>query len=394
MKIAILSDIHLGHAWGTERGEDPFDAMEEALEKAGNCDLILIIGDMFDSKTPGMEVFSRSMELLIRPLLKMSDTRFDSGIGKNVSSLMPLSSGGIPIVAIHGTHERRVRGLVNPIEALEKAGFLVHLHCNAVVLGKGTEKVAIHGMSGVPDQYAESVMKKWNPAPVPGAFNILMLHQSLAPFMYARHLMDVNALPRGFDLYINGHIHESRKEKYADAPFLIPGSFVTTQLTKESVQDRGFWMIDTGGIPPGMDFLPLESQRMVYYRTLPSDMKGEMVAEEIRTLLGMKHRKKPLIRINFSGKSEVSEQMIADLKARFSASAILSFRKEESGETLARTMEEQKKSVRELGHEILHRNLREFKLDGSVFGGVFELLLEEKEDEAIDLLNRGVENKA
>ena len=114
MRIAILSDMHLGHAWGTERENDPFDALEEALDKVTDADLILIIGDMFDSKTPGIEIFSRSMELLLKPLLRSSDTRFDGGVGKNVSNLMPLSVGGIPVVAIHGTHERRVRGLIRP----------------------------------------------------------------------------------------------------------------------------------------------------------------------------------------------------------------------------------------------------------------------------------------
>ena len=250
-------------------------------------------------------------------------------------------------------------------------------------------------MSGVPDQYAESVMKKWNPKPVPGAFNVLMLHQSLAPFMYAKHLMNVSSLPQGFDLYINGHIHESRKERYADAPLLIPGSFVTTQLTKESVQDRGFWIVDTGNIPPKMDFVQLESQRKVYYRSLPADMGREMVSEEIANLLTMQHRKKPMIRINFTGRGEVSDQMISDLKAKYSGSAILFFRKETDGAgAVSRTIEEQRKSVRELGQEILSRNLREFKLDEGSFSSVFELLLEDREEDAIGLLNKGVENKA
>jgi DNA repair exonuclease SbcCD nuclease subunit len=307
---------------------------------------------------------------------------------------MPLSPGGIPMIAIHGTHERRVRNLLNPIEALEKAGFLIHLHCNSVVLRKGSEKVVIHGMSGVPDQYAESVMKKWNPKPVQGAFNIIMFHQSLAPFMYAKHLMDVNSIPEGFDLYINGHIHESKRHQYAGAPLLIPGSFVTTQLTKESVQSRGFWIVDTCSDSVSMEFMELESQRRVYHKTLPSDMSSEMVMDEIRILLNKPHKKKPMIRINFTGKEKVPEHLTDELKTKFRDSAIISFGKGVASERIVSTsVDEHKKSVRELGHDILVRNLKEFKLDEGMFTDIFELLIEKRDKEAIDLLNSGIENK-
>lgn len=100
MKIAVLSDIHLGYAWGTERGDDPFDALKEAVERILDCDMVLIAGDMFDSKNPGVEILSRSMEIIVKLLMKSSDAQLIEGIGKDIDSL-PLTSIGIPVVAIH-----------------------------------------------------------------------------------------------------------------------------------------------------------------------------------------------------------------------------------------------------------------------------------------------------
>lgn len=394
MKIAVLSDIHLGYAFGTERGEDPFDALEEAVEKITDSDMILIVGDMFDTKIPGPEILTRAMQLLLKPLLKPSDAELIEGVGKDTEDLLPLASLGIPIVAIHGTHERRVKGLINPIESLERAGFLIHLHCNGVVFQKGDEKVCVQGMSGVPDQYADSVMKKWNPQPVEGTFNIIMLHQSIAQFIYAKHLMDINSIPKGFDLYISGHIHESKQTKYADAPFLIPGSFIPTQLTKESVQSRGFWIIDTENIPPKFEFIELENQRKVYHRTFRTDMNKDMIIEELKILTETPYKKKPIIRINFTGKENMPDHFIDDLKSMFGKSAILSFKTDiEEEMPVAKSMEEQKMSVQELGRKVLMSNLREFKLDEKIFECVFELLLDKKDDEAINLLNQDIESK-
>jgi hypothetical protein len=116
-----------------------------------------------------------------------------------------------------------------------------------------------------------------------------------------------------------------------------------------------------------------------------------MVMSEIRTLLEMPHKKKPIIRIHFMGK--VPEHVLGDLKDMFSASAILSFKKDLEDLPVARSAEEQKISVQELGRAILLKNLKGFGLDEPAFESVFELLLEKKDDEAMDLLIQKIEGK-
>jgi DNA repair exonuclease SbcCD nuclease subunit len=193
MKLAIISDLHFGFGAGTEREEDAFSAASEAFGKAKDADLIILGGDIFDSRDPDADMLSRAMEILQQPLLeKSSGARLVGFVGgKAGGTVSKMSLLGIPVVSIHGTHERRARGLVNPVQALEKAGFTIHLHCNGVIFEKSGERVCIQGLSGVPDQYAESVLKEWDPAPMAGCYNVFVLHQSITEFLYAEHTLDM-----------------------------------------------------------------------------------------------------------------------------------------------------------------------------------------------------------
>jgi DNA repair exonuclease SbcCD nuclease subunit len=384
MKLAIMSDFHLGHGLGSELAEDAFRALSEALDKAAGCDIILVSGDLFDSRTPSTETLTRGMELLIKPLAAGNGTRLARGIGKDMEGLTPLHQQGIPVVAIHGTHERRVKGLINPVQALEKAGFLIYLHCNGVVLEKSEEKVCIQGMSGVPDQLSEAVLQRWNPKPARGCFNVLMLHQSVSPFIYAEHLLPLEKLPKGFDLYVLGHVHESRKSGHSGSPLLIPGSLVTTQLTREAVSPRGFWIFDTRSGDAA--FIPLENQRRVYY--LEHEGPQEELEAGLEKLLEHPHKRKPLIRI----KGRVPD--LPGLSSRFGERAILSVRQPESDEQpRAVGIREHMLSVQELGKKLLRQNLGKAGLEEELFEGVFDLLVHGKPDEALRLLSPESQHK-
>lgn len=382
MKIAILSDFHFGYGTGTEREEDPYEAAKEALEKAKDSDLILLGGDVFDTKNPNAEVLTKAMELLLKPMLKKSGTRLVKGIKKDTEKVSKIALMGIPIVSIHGTHERRTKGLLNPVEALEKAGFLTYLHCNGVVFEKGGEKIAIHGMSGVPDQYAESVLKNWNPKPVPGCFNILILHQSITEFLYAPYTMDMKILPKGFDLYVNGHIHEAKKSEYSGKPFLLTGSLIPTQLKEESTKPKGFWTFET--FTSETRWVTLEDQRRVYYKTFESPDTGT-VESELEKILGEEQRKKPIVRMNLKGK--VKDTLTNEIESKFGNRILLSFKKDfPKKEIPTKTLEEHKLSVEEMGRKFLLENLGKSGLDPKTFEDVFELLVEGKTENAMEML--------
>jgi DNA repair exonuclease SbcCD nuclease subunit len=313
--------------------------------------------------------------------------KISEGINKDIDKLPKISREGIPIIAIHGNHERRVRGLMNPVEALEKAGFLVYLHCSGVVLQKGEEKVCIQGVSGVPEQYFSSVMEQWNPEPVPGCINIFMLHQILSPFLNFPKTVDMKRLPLGFDLYVCGDLHDTKRLSYGSAPLLVPGSMIPTQLNRESVAPKGFWKADiskTGNrAEMKANFVVFENQRKVYH--IEKELESsEDVENEIKKILQEDHKKKPLIRIKTEDKPFLKE-----IQARFEDQAIVSFRKEKEEEVLpSRSPEEQRLSVQELGRKILKKNLQGFGLDPKLFEYVFELLLDKKPEKVMELLEK------
>lgn len=389
MIISIISDLHLEFGYGTEREEDVWEAGEEAFQKALDSDLILIPGDLFDTKIPRTETFVKAMQLLLKPLFKESKTKVVEGINKDINN--PLLNHGIPVVAIHGTHERRIKGLLNPVQALEKAGFLIYLHCNGVIMEKEGEKICIQGMSTVPDQYAKTVLQEWNPKPIDGCYNILMLHQSLSPFMYAPYMLDIHDLPEGFDLYVCGHIHEARKSEYKGSPLIIAGSLVHTQLTKEVEVEKGFWKINT--MLPKIWFVPLENQRRIYYEEFDTEtFDRERIEKRIEEILKEEHRKKPVIKIKFKGKP--SKIPFNELRKRFEDDVILVFSTEfEEERYITKNIEEQRLSVQELGKKILAEELEKSGLDVRTFEDIFEAMMEKKGEKAVKILEERIKGE-
>jgi DNA repair exonuclease SbcCD nuclease subunit len=391
MKLAIISDLHFGFGAGTEREEDAFSAAAEAFEKAKDADLIILGGDIFDSRDPDADILSRSMEILQKPLLEKASGAKLAGFvgGKMHDSVSRMSLLGIPVVSIHGTHERRAKGLINPVQALEKAGFVIHIHCNGVIFEKKGEKVCVQGLSGVPDQYAETVLKEWDPKPVEGCYNIFVLHQSVTEFLYAEHTLDLEKIPKGFDVYVNGHIHESDKSLYGGKPFLIAGSLIPTQLRKEeSGKAKCFWKFDTKTGEWEQVFLT--GQRGFYF----IEFKGhEAFESEMRRIITENLGLKPIVKVSFP--KEAGNSVVSEVESKYREGVILSVKKEviEERRFEAKTLEEHKLSVEELGRRLLAENLGRAGLDPGVFDQVFELLAAGKADEAMGLMKKAAEPK-
>ena len=379
MKLLIFPDCHFGYGRGTELWEDSFELAAEALSRAGDVDSILLAGDVFDSRMPDLDTLTRTIQLLLGPVSQERNIAISEHGSKAAESISPLMRKGIPVVAIHGTHERRARGLLNPVQALERSGFLIYLHCNGVVCEKGGERVCVQGMSGVPEQYASNVLKEWGPKPQENCFNIFMIHQNIKKFVFSHAGLEMEELPPGFDLYVSGHIHDPQQFLFNSKPFIITGSLVPTQLTKESVKQRGFWIVDTAS--GGIEFVEFEKQRKVYYKAF-AQAEQEQVEQYIENVLSTPHEKAPLIRIKLVGSIAENE-----LRVRFHGKALLSFRKEVQEASAIKSLEEHKLSVQELGKQLLQKNLEKQDLKPELFETIFELLLNKKQKEALELLS-------
>ncbi len=311
MRIAIASDLHLGYDWGGERQEDSFEAAMEVVEKASKADMLLLAGDIFDSKMPRQEIIARAFRIFKELKMKKSNAKIVSVKDRegNEKGVNPLAISGFPIIAIYGTHERRARGSTNPVELMEEAGYLVCLHGDVAIVEKDGERVAIHGMSGVPEIYARDVLKEIDPKPLAGMTNVFMLHQSIKGFVYMEEdnpTLTLEDMPDGFDLIINGHIHWANEgKKVKGSEFLIPGSTITTQIRKtESSIPKYIYFYDTERRK--LEKEKLSTPRPSYYLEIECDglsaaeikEKAMKVISEIDT---QKNEKAPLVRLVLKG---------------------------------------------------------------------------------------------
>lgn len=400
MKIAILSDSHFGYAYNSESENDSFENAEEAMEKATKSDLILIAGDIFDSRLPKTSVWANAIKVLIKPLLKENAGVKLVSCSKKLKEISRRTLYHIPVIALHGTHERRSKGDVNAIEALENAGILIHLHEDTIIFEKDGVKVAIHGMSGVPERYAKDVLYHWSPKPVENCFNILLLHQSIEPYIYSPldpPTLSLSNLPKGFDIIVDGHIHASGQEKLDGTTVLFPGSLIVTQLEQnEASTEKGFLEIEVGK-EVKVEFNKLEKNRKFFYVEVSLDENIPVVDQlenKIKGILTEKFERAPLIKLKIIGKdTDVLDQELRDLERKYADRAIIRFVKElETSEItqkieFLRNLREQKLSVEEIGLNIFKKNLDELEFN-SVFDydTVFKLLSEKETEKTFNIL--------
>ncbi|MDD4983685.1 MAG: metallophosphoesterase [Candidatus ainarchaeum sp.] len=278
MRVAFISDTHLG--FSKHKVElDSYIYAEQALKIAKEkADLIVLPGDIFDSSSPGEDCLSKAFSIL--QIFKGFESKAKM-IGvvdrRQHNSQITL---GMPIVAIPGTHEYKLKE-DGPLEVLENAGYLVCLHAGYCKIQKGEEIVNIFGMKGVPEQVARDALKKLSFIPQDGK-NILVLHQSfkeLLPFndeMVAT--LEYKDLPSGFDLYVNGHIHQHKTFELDSGVFLIPGSTINTQVRKSEIKHRkGFVVYDTES--KNVEFVEIPIQRQ--YKYLELDVSNGLEDQEI-----------------------------------------------------------------------------------------------------------------
>jgi DNA repair exonuclease SbcCD nuclease subunit len=410
LKIAVISDPHLGAKWGTKREQDSFDQMREAVERALQlgAQMILIPGDIFDTRIPRQEVWARAMRILALPHAhEQSEVELEKTIDKNRQDISPVALRGVPIVAVHGNHERRIRGLVNPVEALEAAGLLIYLHHNVVIFKTPVGKLAIHGMGNVPERNVKDGLSIWNPKPVKGAINILMLHQAVGQYVYSEEEypgLDLADLPRGFDVYIDGHMHYHAEARVHGRPLLFPGSTIRTQLLEIEAQvQKGFYMLDIGE-DVSYKFIELKSVRDFHYAELKFEgatisQLEAAVREKIQKFLDEPRKNKeklPLIRLRLLGtlakdssRSDFDENLIVD---EFSDRALVFIGKDElvapgieEKIKFLRELRERRLPVEDMAMQLLEENLRESR-QVQMFDvrELYQLLMEDRVEEARD----------
>ncbi len=400
MKLAIVSDLHIGY----ERfEEDAYNQAREALFAASEeADAILVPGDVFDKRAPKPDVIAQAINIFRDVSKKKWDakvTQFNS-VGGNKSYT------DIPIIAIPGTHERVAEGKDNVLKLLALAGLIVDASESQVIVELNGEKVAIFGLGGVSEERVREVLQKLNPKPVDGAFNVFMMHQSIHELLpFSDDIIRYADLPKGFDLYINGHIHSRVEAVVHGKKFLIPGSTVLTQLKESEQEPKGFILFDTKKYTH--EFRPINSRKFVIVDIHMDEASPKLVTtrcdEEIGKVIAV-HKNKPIIRIRLQGSIAGGftniDMPLRSIVSRYSQKAIVeidsSKLKSADAESEIKNLQEGAiggMTIKELGMTTFVLKLKESKLDdGFDAQRLFEILSSEQNKEktlkaALEILN-------
>ena len=406
MLLGIFSDSHLGFP-GEDRFEEAFDRFKESIDifHKNKVDFILHAGDLFDSAVPEQEVWLKTFKAFSQNIGQASGLNNSPGIEKSVDFLGQFSVlikthfekefrvrvKGIPVIAIHGTHEFRGRDFANALDVLEESHCLVHLHAGYCVLEKGGERVFVHGMGGVPEKHAREALQKYSPKPIEGHTNILLLHQSFTDFLPfdddSIASLSLTDLPQGFDLIINGHLHWTDELDVDGRRFLLAGSSIFTQMKRlEAKKEKGVFLFETSS--KELTFVPFSIQRKLFYEKIEfKDARPDEVVVRVNSLVDSylannNFKIKPLIRLKLTGtlaKGFNQSDLVLDFsryndKAVFSVSkniGFVDFRKKMDG---LKELHSSKKSVLDFGVEILEKNVLEAGLSDFDTRRIFELL--------------------
>ncbi len=392
MRISIIGDVHCGYAWGEERGGDSFAALEECIQNSKDADLIILAGDIFDTRLPKQEVFARAAKIIAQAKTFQSNTKLLESKGK--AEISPLALRGVPVLAIHGNHDRRSKHLINPVQSLEHAGLLIHMHGSTLLFDCSGTKVAVHGLSNVPERYAKEAMLAWAPKPVPNALNILVVHQSIDPYIYSPlepPTVKLEDLPDGFQLIVNGHIHWHDRRLVKGNAFLVTGSVSPTAIGKyEADQRKVFWQWDGSQLVQ----VPLKSQRKIFWEEFEwsPDVK-EKINARLEQLIKENEdaQPKPIVAAKVRGKLPVGVQQpnFSDVIDKWGDRTVIQVTRSLTSEDFEQQVEllnalrENRLSSEESGLKILMDNMRQsgcwIKADM-----IFDLLVEGSVDSIFD----------
>lgn len=374
MRIAIISDWHLGWGFDGELGRDSFDNLKTAflqIEKQ-NIDLVLVPGDLFDMPCP-------SQDILLKAITLLNEVGLENKLGLMDNSGKTLK---LPMLGITGNHEYRGKDYASTLEVLEATGFVKNLKNSCERLEK--ENIAIFAMPAIPEKFALSYLKeKFNPRPLPNYLNILVLHQSLKEYLPFEDEMvasiSLSDLPQGFDIIINGHLHWSSVVTLPSGVVLVlPGSTVTTQVKKRETEiEKGYFILDTS-LPKDkmLEFNKIEGARKAYYISITSkkdDIKKiqENIEKELSCLEKDKERK-ALVRIRLQGElaeGEFTKNLnLNKIKEEYLQYFYISIKNEIAEKNLKDSIEQlrklqaEAKSAKELGKEIFLEQMRQIKV--------------------------------
>ena len=253
MRFAHLADSHLGYRqYGLlEREEDFYNVFEKTIDKIieSEVDFVVHSGDLFDNSRPS-----------INALLC-----FQNGLAR-------LKEAKIPIYAIAGNHDTVLRkGALPPQKLFEKWGLNVISQNNPCYNYGG---VLICGVPFLPKTQRRNLLERYEALAAKandGIKSIFLSHQGIDKFLNfeddygeTAYEVSIDELPKNFDYYAMGHIHNYINQEFGKGRLVYPGSmeiWKADEYKNYLKHGKGFCIVDLNTEIPEVERVTVDLPR-------------------------------------------------------------------------------------------------------------------------------------
>jgi len=256
-KFAHMSDIHLGAPVEPALRELERKCFARAVDLCleQDVDFVLISGDLFDVGIPDLGV-----------------------VNDAVKKMRELREAKVPIYAIYGSHDYTPTG-TSVIDVLHTAGILTNVMHPVHEAGKLRLKMFVDPETGAKltgiaarkiglESKSYEILDREALEKETG-FKVFAFHSGITQFkpeyLSEMETIDIGSLPKGFDYYAGGHIHQ-RGEFHLPGyqRVVFPGPLFTGHGGKDLEmtargERRGFYVVDFDDKFRGMRFVPVEN---------------------------------------------------------------------------------------------------------------------------------------
>jgi len=260
-RFAHVSDIHLGANSDPALSRLELQAFSQAMDKClrENVDFILICGDLFHVSIPDLRI----VDVAVRKLKQVADR-------------------GIPVYAIYGSHDFTPNGK-SVVDIIESAGLIKKIVSGEIEADKlklnffvdpktGAKIVGISGRKGGLDREYYEMLDRESLEKEMG-FRIFAFHAGLDEFkpQYLSEMesIPISLLPKGFDYYAGGHIHERVEGTLAGYRLVVfPGAMFGSQTRDHEAsgkgEKRGFYVVSFGDSAKEIKFVPIHVCNFIF----------------------------------------------------------------------------------------------------------------------------------
>jgi len=303
MLIAHISDTHLGASqFGLrEREEDVYDAFNEIIETVikDRVKVVVHSGDIFDTPKPGGT-----------PLVKL------------LNGLQKLNEKGIKFYFTLGEHDISRIPETPSSFLFEKIDLARYVGNGKPLFYDGIAYVGLHKykrseideliskLRSIDRQVFDYPRKK-----------VLILHQGLYEFHRYAGEITVSDLPKNFDYYAFGHLHDRHEKRFEELKGILcyPGSI--DPIPGEGIKDfeKGFYIVDLSGDEARPEWVKIKSTRKQMNVELEYSKLEQAIQELLEDIKGL--QKPPVLYIKVKGK-ELDSRRITNALSKLNQQAL------------------------------------------------------------------------